>query len=151
MKCLNMICVYILFMLYFDWFSFSWNKGIRFLLVCVCMSWDEDICIDRLTHWLQDSQVSLQMMLSSQYLADHRPEAESWTHSLTELKELTQLLQTCQTNVCLTQLLHSYSTFTPLLLQTYQTNVGLSYSTVTPQLLHIYSTVTPDMSDQRRS
>ena len=34
----------------------------------------------------QDSQVTLQMMLTSQYLADHRQEAEYWTHSLTELK-----------------------------------------------------------------
>lgn len=45
----------------------------------------------------QDSQVALQMMLSSPYLVEHKLEAQQWAESLQEAEEMIDLWQEAQT------------------------------------------------------
>ena len=48
---------------------------------------------------LEDSQVTIQRMLSSPFLADHKVEAEKWEEQLGDAQEIIQLWITSQTKV----------------------------------------------------
>ena len=71
----------------------------------------------------QDSQVTIQRMLSSPFLADHKEEAKQWADDLHSAEEIIQHWTTAQTNVSTTYQVQIRVNTSPFSLFSLETNI----------------------------